>query len=356
MLKLFSAKRLLSSQRNILFQKFDNAILSRSVNAEKGLQLFYICKEQCESNEWFKSAKLPENFHGKHGLLMLHVWMINKRLLLLPDTKARQEIQETLFDTLWNDTMARIRSAGITEISVNARLKDVQAWSLPTCMELDYAFSIPTINESKDNSTNSKSFMQMKSNISPKENEIIKEHPDIRSLSKKQIEELVIDHISGTLWRQIYQRNEFISNHLNSTLDKEADKTLQEASSAISTNDTSPAIMEQIIINVATYIYHEYSSLAYDITDYIFENALFRFGIVPSNFASDDSTNNIIQSRNTPNPNDEIIMFENGKIKNKKKMYINASPWRETMHIDGKLYYYNVVTDESQWEKPKDRI
>ena len=305
-------RRAFSSQRNSLFQKLDNVILSRSVNAEKGLQLFYVCKEQCESKRWFELAKIPDNFHGRHGLLMLHVWMINKRLLLLPDNRARQEIQETLFDTLWNDTMARIRAAGVTEISVNARLKDVQEWSLPTCMELDYAFSIPTINNSNESTSKSKSYMQMKSNISPTDDQVIKEHPDISKLTKKQVQDLVIDHIGGTLWRQIYQRNEFnsgSSSNSNSSDIKPKESNAGDTSSA--NNTAAPAAVdaiEQIITTMAAYVYHEYDSLAYDITDYVFENVLFRFGMVPSSFADKLDHNNVALTRFKPNEWDECIV------------------------------------------------
>lgn len=49
-------------------------------------------------------------------LLVLHVWMVHKRLL--PEGKPGLLIQEALFDELWEDTCNRIRGQGVVELSV----------------------------------------------------------------------------------------------------------------------------------------------------------------------------------------------------------------------------------------------
>lgn len=157
----------------------DSAITQRSLPAYQGIQLFYLCKEQADAAEWYKSWGVMENFHGNHGMLMMHIWMVNRRLLQFPDSPVRTEVQESLFEALWADTSARIRAAGISEISVNARLKDVQSWSLPTCMELDYAYTLlHGLQKDSSNQTNA----------------------DLRGPSA------VIDAIGGTIWRQIFQK------------------------------------------------------------------------------------------------------------------------------------------------------
>ena len=70
-------------------------------------------------------------------MLTLHVWMVHKRLLM--EGKDGKDIQEALFDELWEDTSKRIRAVGVSELSVNKNLKDVQGYSFRACVELDEA-------------------------------------------------------------------------------------------------------------------------------------------------------------------------------------------------------------------------
>jgi hypothetical protein len=48
---------------------------------------------------------------------MIHIWIIHKRLLL--EGKEGLNVQESLFDELWEDTSNRIRGCGINEMSVS---------------------------------------------------------------------------------------------------------------------------------------------------------------------------------------------------------------------------------------------
>lgn len=64
----------------------------------------------------FIAAKLGEDFRSKHMLLVVHVWMIHKRLQR--EGKPGLLVQEALFDALWDDSSNRIHLKGIPEISV----------------------------------------------------------------------------------------------------------------------------------------------------------------------------------------------------------------------------------------------
>lgn len=68
---------------------------------------------------------------------MTHTWLIHKRLL--KEGKEGQRLQECMFDELWEDTCARLRAIGISEISVNKHLGEVQSFSFKYCCELDEA-------------------------------------------------------------------------------------------------------------------------------------------------------------------------------------------------------------------------
>lgn len=57
------------------------------------------------------------DFRSKHMLLVLHVWLVHRRLF--SESKQGLLVQEALFDELWEDTSNRIRAAGIAELSVS---------------------------------------------------------------------------------------------------------------------------------------------------------------------------------------------------------------------------------------------
>lgn len=60
---------------------------------------------------------LGTDFRSKHMMLVVHVWMVHKRLL--SEGKQGLLVQEALFDELWEDTCNRIRGQGIVELSVS---------------------------------------------------------------------------------------------------------------------------------------------------------------------------------------------------------------------------------------------
>jgi hypothetical protein len=98
---------------------------------------------------------------------MVHIWMVHKRLLA--DIPHGKDIQEALFDYLWEDTCARIRQQKVNEMSVNKHLKSVQAFSFKLCIELD------------------------------------------QSLKNEEKEEQILD-IGGAVWRAVYDRRDDVSD------------------------------------------------------------------------------------------------------------------------------------------------
>ena len=125
------------------------------------------------SNEINRGGGLINNdFRSKHTMLTLHVWMIHKRLIMGDTGRQGKDVQECLFDELWEDTSSRIRHIGINELSVNKNLKDVQGFSFKCMLELDHALTRPSEDE-------------------------------------------IVDTIGGTLWRFVYmRRNEIDVDHV----------------------------------------------------------------------------------------------------------------------------------------------
>jgi len=95
------------------------------------------CLKQAESAAWYNRGLVGGEFRSKHTVMLLHIWMVHKRLLLKDLGSEGPRIQESLFDEFWEDTSNRIRKVGVPEISVNKYLSEVQGYSFKTCVELD---------------------------------------------------------------------------------------------------------------------------------------------------------------------------------------------------------------------------
>lgn len=118
---------------------------TRLRNAEA---LFQSCVDQASKKSWLVRGRVANEFRPRHALLLTHIWLIHKRLL--KDGQPGKLLQESVFDLLWDDTSMRIRSKGISELSVNKNLGDVQKYSFPLLVSYDQAMGLPTQAEQED--------------------------------------------------------------------------------------------------------------------------------------------------------------------------------------------------------------
>lgn len=79
--------------------------------------LFHNCKERANNPYWYTRGMVSNDFRGKQIMLMVHVWMMHKRLLA--GGREGQRVQEVLFGELWDDTSDRIRTYDVQEMSVS---------------------------------------------------------------------------------------------------------------------------------------------------------------------------------------------------------------------------------------------
>ena len=96
--------------------------------------------------------------------------MIHKRLIM-SGTSEDKQLQEALFDRLWEDTLSRIRGQGLAELTVNSHLKNVQKYTLAAMMGFDHS---QTFEESTEEETEAKR----------------------------------LDELGGELWRKVFMRND----------------------------------------------------------------------------------------------------------------------------------------------------
>jgi cytochrome b pre-mRNA-processing protein 3 len=107
--------------------------------------LFFNTKNVADNRVWYDAGQIQNDFRSRQTMIMVHVWMVHRRLIT--EGNRGTTIQECMFDELWDDTCIRIRNAGINEMMVNKRLKDVQGYSFRSCMELDAAMTMPSEDE-----------------------------------------------------------------------------------------------------------------------------------------------------------------------------------------------------------------
>jgi len=117
-----------------------------STDIRTGQALFRSCEDQslrvASDSAFGLSIDWHDNksFQSRQQLLMLHVWMVHRRLL--SEDKRGKEVQETLFDTLWEDTTRRIRAAGVHELTVNKHLSTVQKACFTAAVSYDHGLNI----------------------------------------------------------------------------------------------------------------------------------------------------------------------------------------------------------------------
>jgi cytochrome b pre-mRNA-processing protein 3 len=114
---------------------FNPGRFSASETVTIAKSIFYSCKENGQRSQWAQNYGVRNDYRSKHGLILMHVWVVHKRLI--KEGRDGKRIQEALFDLLWDDTSARLRAIDVPEISINNYLMQVQSYSLQTCTNLD---------------------------------------------------------------------------------------------------------------------------------------------------------------------------------------------------------------------------
>ena len=107
-----------------------------STRIRQAQAIYRSCMQQANLPALRRGLGLPqEGFAPQHQLILLHVWIINKRLLV--EGKKGKKLQAELFDTLWENSERRIRHAGVQELSVSKNMTEVQKVSFGATVAYD---------------------------------------------------------------------------------------------------------------------------------------------------------------------------------------------------------------------------
>ncbi|KAG7379362.1 hypothetical protein PHYPSEUDO_008718 [Phytophthora pseudosyringae] len=97
--------------------------------------VFQSCMNYTARPEYYRALGLPRSFRAQQALLMVHVWLVHRRLAL--EGEQGKIMQELMFDRLWEEIVVRIRYLDISELTVNKHLAQVQQVCFNACIAYD---------------------------------------------------------------------------------------------------------------------------------------------------------------------------------------------------------------------------
>ncbi|RHY27590.1 hypothetical protein DYB32_006671 [Aphanomyces invadans] len=106
--------------------------------------LYHSCVNQAAHPSFYRALDLPTDFRSQQALLMVHVWIVHRRLISVKSSgkdDPGKVLQEALFDRLWEDTVFRIRHQNVSELTVNKHLGEVQQRCFGQCVAFDQHYN-----------------------------------------------------------------------------------------------------------------------------------------------------------------------------------------------------------------------
>lgn len=150
------------------FQFFKRTILGDS--KEIGTLLFKSGESQSLKDDWFAKGKVPVHYRSKIILITIHMWILNRKLILTKDTINQfTKTQEALFDRFWEYTIPLLKSLKL--YSTEKGLQQTQLFSFHICQLLDEAILL-------------------------------------------EDEEKILDSIGGILWNYLFNRQDIPEDHI----------------------------------------------------------------------------------------------------------------------------------------------
>lgn len=298
----------------------------------------------CVCSRWYGPGRIGRDFRARHALLTMHVWFLHKRLIassnylnnnnnnmndeidkeridnqnndnnelpnqLDPDTALN--IQEELFDILWNDTQCRIRKEGVQELRVNKMLMQVQQYTFLHLFHYDHIYhqldSSKSVldepeNESEDKNNNDPpppSPMSMTGDTNTSDPLSVIDPTLDLTLVENRISEL-----KKLLWMHVLGR------------------------------DPKAHECDDHLTRLAWYIETQYQNILIDLPHQYLAQGRIKWINLPD-FTSMRMNNGTLVQEQLVHPDDLL-----------------PSPWLTNITLRGEIYYWNPKTRQSQWEKP----
>lgn len=110
-----------------------------SVHIRQSSSMYQSVLLHSSNNRALDFLGLESSFYFDHSIIILHVWMMHRRLRTIANKDLQRDLQEQLFDRVWEDTTKRIRAIGVQELSVNKYVRDAQEFSFGAAWAYDRA-------------------------------------------------------------------------------------------------------------------------------------------------------------------------------------------------------------------------
>ena len=110
-----------------------------SVHIRQSSSMYQSVLLHSSNNRAMDFLGLENSFYFDHSIIILHVWMMHRRLRTIANKDLQRDLQEQLFDRVWEDTTKRIRAIGVQELSVNKYVRDAQEFSFGAAWAYDRA-------------------------------------------------------------------------------------------------------------------------------------------------------------------------------------------------------------------------
>lgn len=121
--------------------KFAGFYSDESTHIRQTTAMYQSCLLQSSGDDIYTELGIEESFYFRHSLIILHIWLLHHRLRSLKNIELQKDLQEHLFDRVWDDTLRRVRALGVQELSVNKYVRDTQTFSFGAAVAYDYGLS-----------------------------------------------------------------------------------------------------------------------------------------------------------------------------------------------------------------------
>ena len=147
-------------------------------------QIFASMEKQSQNKQFYSNGKVMRDFKSSHLLLSLHLWLIHRRIItddkrITEKADGKKEgsttttfpssyfksgnkklnptvtytdhpkynaksLQESIFDSFWDNTLVRIRGQKVPEMMVNKQLTKVQKYTFAALVTFDHSLTFQT--------------------------------------------------------------------------------------------------------------------------------------------------------------------------------------------------------------------
>ncbi|RQM27742.1 hypothetical protein B5M09_010413 [Aphanomyces astaci] len=177
--------------------------------------LYHSCVNQAAHPSFYRALDLPTDFRAQQALLMVHVWIVHRRLISTKSSGKNDPgkvLQEALFDRLWDDTTFRIRHQNVSELTVNKHLGEVQQRCFSQCVAFDQHFNAAG-SKTVLNDAISRHVLNVEPNVKPRQAALLASYVlrELKSIQKASTEDLESGAISWGLPLDAGQRTDAVA-------------------------------------------------------------------------------------------------------------------------------------------------